>query len=174
MEIQASRSAARVGADGAPVLLLDQDRSRWDQLLIRRGLAALDRSEKLGGARGPYTLQAAIAACHARARAAYQTDWPRIAALYEALSRTMPSPVVELNRAVAISMAFGPEAGLTIVDALVDEPSLKKYHLLPSVRGDLLAKLGRRDEARVEFQRAASLTRNTRERELLMSRARSG
>jgi RNA polymerase sigma factor (sigma-70 family) len=174
MEIQASRAAARVGADGTPVLLLDQDRSRWDQLLIRRGLAALDRSEKLSGARGSYTLQAAIAACHARARAAYQTDWPRIAALYDALSRTMPSPVVELNRAVAISMAFGPEAGLTIVDALVDEPSLKNYHLLPSVRGDLLAKLGRRDEARVEFERAASLTRNTRERELLMARAQSG
>ena len=173
MEIQASRAAARVGADGTPVLLLDQDRSRWDRLLIRRGLAALERSEKLGGARGPYALQAAIAACHARARAAYQTDWPRIAALYDALSRTMPSPVVELNRAVAISMAFGPEAGLTIVDALVDEPSLKNYHLLPSVRGDLLAKLGRRDEARVEFERAASLTRNTRERELLRARARS-
>jgi RNA polymerase sigma factor (sigma-70 family) len=172
MEIQASRSAARVGPDGAPVLLLDQDRSRWDRLLIRRGLAALDRSEKLGGARGPYALQAAIAACHARARAAYQTDWPRIAALYEALARTMPSPVVELNRAVAISMAFGPEAGLTIVDALIDEPSLRNYHLLPSVRGDLLAKLGRRDEARAEFERAASLTRNTRERELLISRAR--
>ena len=174
MEIQASRAAARVGADGTPVLLLDQDRSRWDRLLIRRGLASLERSEKLGGARGPYALQASIAACHARARAAYQTDWPRIAALYDALSRTTPSPVVELNRAVAISMAFGPEAGLTIVDALVDEPSLKNYHLLPSVRGDLLAKLGRRDEARVEFERAASMTRNTRERELLMARAQSG
>ena len=173
MEIQASRSAARVGAGGAPVLLLDQDRSRWDQLLIRRGLAALDRSEKLGGARGQYALQAAIAACHARARVAAQTDWPRIARLYEALLRTMPSPVVELNRAVAVSMAFGPEAGLVIVDALKDEPSLRNYHLLPSVRGDLLAKLGRRDEARAEFERAATLTRNTRERELLMARARS-
>ena len=173
MEIQASRAAARVGAGGAPVLLLDQDRSRWDQLLIRRGLAALDRSEKLGGARGPYTLQAAIAACHARARVAAQTDWPRIARLYETLLRTMPSPVVELNRAVAVSMAFGPEAGLVIVDALKDEPSLRNYHLLPTVRGDLLAKLGRRDEARAEFERAAALTRNTRERELLMARARS-
>ena len=174
MEIQASRSAARVDAKGAPVLLLDQDRARWDQLLIRRGLAALERAEKLGGARGPYALQAAIAACHARAKAAYQTDWPRIAGLYAALVRSLPSPVVELNRAVAVGMAFGPEAGLAIVDTLVDEPTLKSYHLLPSVRGDLLAKLGRRDEARAEFERAATLTRNTRERELLMARARSG
>ncbi|RPI57286.1 MAG: RNA polymerase sigma factor [Acidobacteria bacterium] len=173
MEIQASRAAARVDARGAPVLLLDQDRARWDQLLIRRGLAALERAETLGSTRGPYTLQAAIAACHARARAAHQTDWPRIAALYEALVRSLPSPVVELNRAVAVGMAFGPEAALEIVDALVEEPSLKNYHLLPSVRGDLLAKLGRRDEARAEFERAAALTRNTRERELLLARARS-
>jgi RNA polymerase sigma factor (sigma-70 family) len=172
MEIQASRSGARVDAAGAPVLLLDQDRSRWDQLLIRRGLAALDRAEALGGERGAYTLQAAIAACHARARAAHLTDWVRIARLYEQLVRSLPSPVVELNRAVAVGMAFGPQAGLTIVDQLVSEPSLKSYHLLPSVRGDLLAKLGRREEARVEFERAASLTRNTRERELLMARAR--
>jgi RNA polymerase sigma factor (sigma-70 family) len=172
MEIQASRSGARVDAAGAPVLLLDQDRSRWDQLLIRRGLAALDRAEALGGERGAYTLQAAIAACHARARAAHLTDWARIARLYEQLVRSLPSPVVELNRAVAVGMAFGPQAGLTIVDQLVSEPSLKSYHLLPSVRGDLLAKLGRREEARVEFERAASLTRNTRERELLMARAR--
>ncbi len=174
MEIQASRSVARVDAKGAPVLLLDQDRARWDRLLIRRGLLALERAEKLGGARGPYALQAAIAACHARAKAAYQTDWPRIAGLYAALVRSLPSPVVELNRAVAVGMAFGPEAGLAIVDTLMDEPALKSYHLLPSVRGDLLARLGRRDEARVEFERAATLTRNTRERELLMERARSG
>jgi RNA polymerase sigma factor (sigma-70 family) len=173
MEIQASRAAARVDARGAPVLLLDQDRARWDQLLIRRGLAALGRAEKLGGARGPYALQAAIAACHARARAAHQTNWPRIASLYEALVRSLPSPVVELNRAVAVGMAFGPEAGLAIVDALVDDPSLKNYHLLPSVRGDLLAKLGRRDEARLEFERAAEMTRNTREKALLLSRAQS-
>ena len=171
MEIQASRAAARVGAGGAPVLLLDQDRSRWDQLLIRRGLAALDRAEQLGGTPGPYTLQAAIAACHARARAAHQTDWARIASLYQALARVVPSPVVELNRAVAVGMAFGADAGLTIVDALVDDPSLKTYHLLPSVRGDLLAKLGRRDEAKAEFERAAALTRNTRERDLLLARA---
>ena len=173
MEIQASRSAARVDARGTPVLLLDQDRARWDQLLIRRGLAALDRAERLGGARGPYTLQAAIAACHARARAAHQTDWPRIARLYEALVRSLPSPVVELNRAVAVGMAFGPQAALEIVDTLVEDPSLQQYHLLPSVRGDLLAKLGRRDEARAEFERAAGLTRNTRERELLLERART-
>jgi len=160
-----------VGAGGAPVLLLDQDRSRWDQLLIRRGLAALDRAEQLGGTPGPYTLQAAIAACHARARAAHQTDWARIASLYQALARVVPSPVVELNRAVAVGMAFGADAGLTIVDALVDDPSLKTYHLLPSVRGDLLAKLGRRDEAKAEFERAAALTRNTRERDLLLARA---
>jgi predicted RNA polymerase sigma factor len=156
------------------VLLLDQDRARWDQLLIRRGLAALDRAEKLGGARGPYALQAAIAACHARARAADHTDWSRIAALYGELAQIMPSPVVELNRAVAVSMAVGPEAALAIVEGLAGEPTLRNYHLLPSVRGDLLAKLGRRDEARVEFERAAALTRNTRERDLLLSRARSG
>jgi RNA polymerase sigma-70 factor (ECF subfamily) len=174
MEIQASRAAARIGHSGEPVLLLDQDRSRWDQLLIRRGLAALDRAEKLGGARGPYALQAAIAACHARARAPWETDWPRIAALYAALAHITPSPIVELNRGVAVGMALGPEAGLAIVDPLLTEPALKNYHLLPSVRGDLLSKLGRRDEARAEFERAASLTRNTRERELLLTRARSG
>jgi RNA polymerase sigma factor (sigma-70 family) len=174
MEIQASRSAARIGQSGEPVLLLDQDRSRWDQLLIRRGLAALDRVEKLGGARGPYALQAAIAACHARARVPWETDWPRIAALYAALAQITPSPIVELNRAVAVAMALGPEAGLAIVDPLLTEPALKNYHLLPSVRGDLLSKLGRRDEARAEFERAASLTRNTREKELLLTRARSG
>jgi RNA polymerase sigma factor (sigma-70 family) len=174
MEIQASRSAARVGAGGAPVLLLDQDRARWDQLLIRRGLAALERAERLNAERGPYTLQAAIAACHARARTAGQTDWSRIAGLYAELTRVMPSPIVELNRAVAVSMASGPHAGLEIVDRLADEPSLKAYHLLPSVRGDLLAKLGRRDEARGEFERAATLTRNARERELLLARARAG
>jgi len=173
MEIQASRLRARVGKAGEPVLLLDQDRGRWDQLLIRRGLAALERAEKLGGALGPYALQAAIAACHARARTAEETDWPRIAALYDALAQLAPSPVVELNRAVALSMAFGPAAGLEIVDALMEEPSLKTYHLLPSVRGDLLSKLGRTDEARAEFERAASLTRNSRERELLTERARA-
>jgi RNA polymerase sigma-70 factor (ECF subfamily) len=173
MEIQASRLRARVGKAGEPILLLDQDRGRWDQLLIRRGLAALERAEKLGGALGPYALQAAIAACHARARTAEETDWPRIAALYDALAQLAPSPVVELNRAVALSMAFGPAAGLEIVDALTEEPSLKTYHLLPSVRGDLLAKLGRTDEARAEFERAASLTRNSRERELLTERARA-
>ncbi len=172
MEIQASRASARIGPLGEPVLLLDQNRARWDQLLIRRGLAALDRSEKLGGAQGQYALQATIAACHARARTPEQTDWPRIAALYDNLGRVSPSPVVELNRAVAISMAFGPAAGLTLVDALTREPSLERYHLLPSVRGDLLAKLGRLDEAREEFQRAASLTRNGRERKLLLERAR--
>jgi RNA polymerase sigma factor (sigma-70 family) len=171
MEIQASRASARVDATGAPVLLLDQDRSRWDQLLIRRGLTALDRAEARGVGRGPYALQAAIAACHARARAAHLTDWVRIARLYEQLVRSLPSPVVELNRAVAVGMAFGPQAGLTIVDQLVTEPSLENYHLLPSVRGDLLAKLGRRDEARAEFERAASLTQNRRERELLLARA---
>ena len=173
MEIQASRAAARVGSSGEPVLLLDQDRSRWDQLLIRRGLAALDRAEKLGGARGPYALQGAIAACHARARAAWETDWARIAALYAALAQMTPSPIVELNRAVAVGMALGPEAGLAIVDSLANEPSLKNYHLLPSVRGDLLSKLGRGAEARAEFERAASLTRNTREKELLLARAQS-
>ncbi|HET7464991.1 MAG TPA: RNA polymerase sigma factor [Longimicrobium sp.] len=172
MEIQASRLRARVGPRGEPILLLDQDRARWDQLLIRRGLAALQSAESLGGALGPYTLQAAIAACHARARTAAATDWVRIAALYEALSRLAPSPVVELNRAVALGMAFGPEAGLRVVDALRDEPTLKEYHLLPSVRGDLLAKLGRHAEARAEFERAATLTRNVRERDLLLERAR--
>ena len=171
MEIQASRSRARVGPSGEPVLLLDQDRARWDHLLIRRGLAALERAEELGGARGPYALQAAIAACHARARTAEETDWARIAALYDALAQLAPSPVVELNRAVAVAMAFGPAAGLELVDALTAEPSLESYHLLPSVRGDLLAKLGRFDEARAEFERAASLTRNARERELLLERA---
>jgi RNA polymerase sigma factor (sigma-70 family) len=173
MEIQASRAKARVGKSGEPVLLLDQDRSRWDQLLIRRGLAALDRAEKLGGARGPYALQAAIAACHARARTPWQTDWPRIAALYAALARITPSPIVELNRAVAVGMALGPQAGLAIVEPLLDEPSLQNYHLLPSVHADLLSKLGRHEEARAQFERAASLTRNVREKELLMSRARS-
>ena len=174
MEIQASRGVARVGSSGEPVLLLDQDRSRWDQLLIRRGLAALERAEKLGGARGPYALQAAIAACHARARVPWETDWARIAALYAALAQVTPSPIVELNRAVAVGMALGPEAGLAIVDSLLAEPSLKNYHLLPSVRGDLLSKLGRGDEARAEFERAATLTRNSREKELLLARAQSG
>jgi RNA polymerase sigma factor (sigma-70 family) len=171
MEIQASRSRARIGPSGEPVLLLDQNRARWDQLLIHRGLAALKRAEKLGGALGPYALQAAIAACHARARTPEETDWKRIATLYQALAQITPSPVVELNRAVAVAMAFGPAAGLELVDELTAEPSLKGYHLLPSVRGDLLAKLGRFDEARAEFERAASLTRNTRERELLRERA---
>jgi predicted RNA polymerase sigma factor len=171
MEIQASRLRARVGPSGEPVLLLDQDRGRWDHLLIRRGLAALERAEALGGAPGPYALQAAIAACHARARTSDETDWVRIAALYGGLARLTPSPIVELNRAVAVSMAFGPAAGLTVVDALAGEPALKNYHLLPSVRGDLLRKLGRLDEARVEFERAASLTRNARERDLLLERA---
>jgi len=171
MEIQASRTAARVGPSGEPVLLLDQDRARWDQLLIRRGLAALERAERLGGALGPYALQAAIAACHARARTAVETNWARIAALYDSLARIAPSPIVELNRAVAIAMAFGPAAGLERVDALASESSLRAYHLLPSVRGDLLFKLGRFDEARVEFERAASLTRNAREHELLLKRA---
>jgi RNA polymerase sigma factor (sigma-70 family) len=173
MEIQASRSGARIGPSGEPILLLDQDRGRWDYILIHRGLAALARAEKLGGALGPYVLQAAIAACHARARTADETDWERIAALYDALAQLAPSPVVELNRAVALAMAFGPAAGLELVDALTSEPSLQRYHLLPSVRGDLLAKLGRLEEARAEFERAASLTRNTRERELLLGRAES-
>jgi len=173
MEIQASRTAARAGASGEPVLLLEQNRARWDQMLIRRGLAALARAESLGGALGPYALQAAIAACHGRARTADETDWGRIAALYDALAELTPSPIVELNRAVALSMAFGPAAGLEVVDALVDEPALKGYHLLPTVRGDLLFKLGRLDEARKEFDRAASLTRNTRERALLLARARA-
>ena len=171
MEIQASRSRARVGPSGEPFLLLDQDRARWDHILIRRGLAALERAEDLGGALGPYALQAAIAACHARARTPAETDWARIAALYDALAQLAPSPVVELNRAVAIAMAFGPAAGLEIVDALTAEPALKTYHLLPSVRGDLLAKLGRFDEARAEFERAATLTGNARERDLLRGRA---
>ena len=173
MEIQASRSRARVGPSGAPILLFDQNRALWDQLLIRRGLAALDRSEKLGRDRGPYTLQAAIAACHARARAPEETDWARIVVLYEALARVSPSPVVELNRAVAVGMAFGPAASLELVDVLTTEPSLRNYHLLPSVRGDLLVKLGRLDEACAEFERAAALTRNARERELLLERARA-
>ncbi|TMF04130.1 MAG: RNA polymerase sigma factor [Chloroflexi bacterium] len=171
MEIQASRTRSRVDAAGDPVLLLDQNRTLWDQLLIRRGLAALARAEQLGGALGPYALQAAIAACHARARTAADTDWGRIAALYDALAELAPSPVVELNRAMAVAMAFGPAAGLELVDALTSEPSLKSYHLLPSVRGDLLARLGRMDEARSEFTRAASLTRNARERKLLLERA---
>jgi RNA polymerase sigma factor (sigma-70 family) len=171
MEIQASRAGARTGPSGEPVLLLDQDRGRWDQLLIHRGLAALDRAEALGGAVGPYALQAAIAACHARARTAAATDWRRIASLYEELAQVAPSPVVELNRAVAVGMAFGPRAGLELVDALTSEPALQAYHLLPAVRGDLLSRLGRMDEARVEFERAASLTRNSRERTLLLERA---
>lgn len=173
MEIQASRLHARVGSHNEPVLLLDQDRTRWDQLLIRRGLAALERAEKLGGALGPYTLQAAIAACHARARTASETDWHRIVALYDALAQLTPSPVVELNRAVAVAMAFGPAAGLELIDKLTSEPSLKAYHLLPSVRGDFLFKLGRFNEAQLEFERAAKLTQNARERELLLSRAAS-
>jgi RNA polymerase sigma-70 factor, ECF subfamily len=173
MEIQASRSSARTDSSGGPILLLDQNRGMWDQLLIRRGLAALERAEKLGGARGPYALQAAIAACHARARTPQETDWPRIVGLYEELGRLTPSPVVELNRAVAVAMASGPAAGLEIIDALVSEPSLKAYHLLPSVRGDFLFKLGRFAEARLEFERAASLTRNTRERNLLRGRAKA-
>jgi RNA polymerase sigma factor (sigma-70 family) len=171
MEIQASRSRARVGPSGQIVLLLDQDRGRWDPLHISRGLAALARAEKLGGALGPYALQAAIAACHARARNAADTDWARIAALYDALAELMPSPVVELNRAVAVGMAFGPAAGLELVDALGSEPSLRAYHFLPSARGDLLSRLGRSDEARVEFERAAALTQNARERALLLERA---
>ena len=171
MEIQASRVGARVGPSGEPVLLLDQDRARWDHVLIRRGLAALERAEKLGGALGPYALQAAIAACHARARTPEETDWARIAALYDALAQLAPSPVVELNRAVALAMAFGPATGLELVDTLTTEPSLNSYYLLPSVRGNLLAKLGRFDEARQEFVRAASLTRNQRERTLLLGRA---
>jgi predicted RNA polymerase sigma factor len=177
VEIQASRLRARVGKDGEPILLLDQDRTRWDQLLIRRGLAALARAEALandGNATrglGPYALQAAIAACHARARLAGDTDWSRIAALYDALAQVAPSPVVELNRAVALGMAFGPAVGLEVADALLAEPQLEGYHLLPSVRGDLLQKLGRTEEARVEFERAAAMTRNDRERGLLLKRA---
>jgi RNA polymerase sigma-70 factor, ECF subfamily len=171
MEIQASRVRARIGRSGEALRLLDQDRARWDHLLIRRGLAALDRAEKLGGTLGPYSLQAAIAACHARAHSLEDTDWPRIAALYDALAQLVPSPVVELNRAVALGMAFGPAAGLELVDVLQSEPSLQTYHLLPSVRGDLLEKLGRSGEARAEFERAAALTKNARERDLLIERA---
>lgn len=171
LEIQASRARARVNSAGEPILLLDQNRLLWDQLLIRRGLAALDRAYRLENSPGPYTLQAAIAACHARAVTAAATDWQQIAALYGELVRLVPSPVVELNRAVAVSMAMGPAAGLLILDRLQDEPALKDYHLLPGVRGDLLAKLGRQAEARVEFERAAAMTRNTRERELLLRRA---
>ncbi|HEX5437323.1 MAG TPA: RNA polymerase sigma factor [Gemmatimonadaceae bacterium] len=171
MEIQASRLRARLGPSGEPILLLDQDRARWDHLLIRRGLAALERAEREGGALGSYALQAAIAACHARARTAAETDWARIVALYGALAQLTPSPIVELNRAVAVGMAFGPAAGLEIVDALAAEGSLERYHLLPAVRADFLAKLDRTDEARSELERAASLTRNARERELLIARA---
>jgi len=171
MEIQASRLRARVGPDGAPVLLLDQNRAKWDQLLIRRGLAALERAERLTSDPGSYVLQAAIAACHARARTNEETDWERIVRLYDALLRKVPSPIVELNRAVAVSMASGPAAGLMIIDRLTSEPALKGYHLLPSVRGDLLKKLGRLEEARREFERAAKMTRNERERTLLLKRA---
>jgi RNA polymerase sigma factor (sigma-70 family) len=173
MEIQSSRARARVGPSGEPILLLEQDRARWDQLLIRRGLAALARAEQSGRGLGPYGLQAAIAACHARARQPQDTDWARIAALYEALAQLSPSPIVELNRAVALSMAYGPQAGLEVVDGLLAAPALKTYHLLPSVRGDLLAKLGRHNEARIEFERAASLTQNERERQLLLARAQA-
>ena len=173
MEIQASRMRARVTVAGTPIPLAEQNRARWDQLLIRRGFAALQRAEELGGARGPYALQAAIAACHARARHAEDTDWERIVALYDALAQLTPSPIVELNRAVAVGMAFGPAAGLELVEGLVDSPALKAYHLLPAVRADLLVKLGRLDEASVEFARAASLTRNVPERTLLLERAAS-
>lgn len=173
MEIQASRSKARVSSSGEPVLLFDQDRAQWDQLLIRRGLSALQRAERVGSSLGPYALQASIAACHARARTKDETDWPRIVELYEALTRITPSPVVELNRAVAVSMAVGPAAGLELVDKLIAEPTLRNYHFLPSVRGDLLTKLGRFDEARLEFERAAAMTQNARERELLLDRART-
>ena len=172
MEIQASRSRARVGPAGEPILLLDQNRSQWDQLLIRRGLTALERVERLGTLPGPYAIQAAIAACHARALTPEDTDWPRIASLYAALAHLTPSPIVELNRAVAVGMAYGPQAGLALVDELRLDPSLKNYHLLPSVRGDLLAKLERWEEARAEFEAAAALTRNARERTLLLERAR--
>jgi predicted RNA polymerase sigma factor len=175
LEIQASRLRARVDAQGEPILLLEQDRARWDRLLITRGLAALERAEQLaahhGDSLGPYALQAAIAACHARARVASETDWARIAALYDALAQRQPSPVVELNRAVALGMAFGPAAGLEVADALLAEPQLAHYHLLPSVRADLLLKLGRRTEAQAEFKRAAALTRNEREQRLLLARA---
>ena len=172
MEIQASRMNARLGPSGEPILLLEQNRGRWDHVLIGRGLAVLARAESLGGARGPYTLQAGIAACHARAHAPEETDWARMVALYDALIEVVPSPVVALNRAVAVGMAFGPAVGLLATDALLDEPALQSYHLLPSVRGDLLAKLDRRGEARAEFERAASLTSNARERDLLIERAR--
>jgi RNA polymerase sigma-70 factor, ECF subfamily len=171
MEIQASRTRARTGPGGEPILLLDQDRARWDRMLIGRGLEALERARALGGERGPYALQAAIAACHARALEPGDTDWPRIAELYFALVQVTPSPVVELNRAVALGMAFGPEVGLQLVDEIAAEPALSDYHLLPSVRGDLLAKLGRTREAGAEFERAASLTRNARERDVLLERA---
>ena len=174
MEIQSSRARARIGPKGEPILLLEQDRTRWDQLLIRRGLAALARAEQTARGFGPYALQAAIAACHARARRAGDTDWQRIAALYDALAQLSPSPIVELNRAVALSMAYGAQAGLEVVDGLLDAPALKNYHLLPSVRGDLLAKLGRHEEARTEFERAAALTQNERERQLLLARAQTG
>ncbi|HEX2597825.1 MAG TPA: RNA polymerase sigma factor [Terriglobales bacterium] len=173
MELQASRAKARVGPSGEPILLKDQDRAQWDQLLIRRGLGALDRAKQLGIAAGPYVLQAELAACHAKARTPEETDWARIVRLYDALAQLSPSPVIELNRAVAVSMAFGPAAGLELVNALTSDPSLQKYHLLPSVRGDLLTKLRRFDEARLEFERAASLTRNVRERELLLQRAKA-
>ena len=173
MEIQASRTRARVGPTGEPVLLFDQNRAHWDQLLIHRGLTAIERAHKINTTRGPYLLQAEIAACHARARTPSETDWPRIVLLYTELAQLTPSPVIELNRAVAVSMAHGPEAGLTLVDALASEPSLARYHLLPSVRADLLYKLGRHHEARTEFERAAALTRNTRERDLLLTRAAS-
>jgi predicted RNA polymerase sigma factor len=177
MDLQASRAAARVDAQGRPVLLMDQNRGRWDRLLIRRGLLALERAEALcapgGGSLGPYALQAGIAACHARAGTPDETDWPRIVALYDALAQVSPSPVVELNRAVAVGMAFGPAAGLKLVETLAGEPSLKQYQWLPSVRADLLAKLGRREEARAEFERAAGLARNERERDLLWERARA-
>jgi len=172
MEIQASRSHARVGPSGEPILLFDQDRARWDRLLIQRGLTGLARAQRLGQAPGPYVLQAAIAACHARAATPADTDWPRIVALYTELARIVPSPVVELNRGVAIGMASGPAAGLAVIDALVADDALQGYHLLPSVRGDLLERLGRRDEARAEFERAAALTKNARERTLLLARAR--
>lgn len=173
MELHASRARARIGPSGEPILLLDQDRARWDRLLIQRGLAALSRAESLAQPLGPYALQAAIAACHARARSGDETDWRKIVALYDALAEATRSPVVELNRAVAVSMAFGPAAGLELVDALADEPALRSYHLLPSVRGDLLAKLGRSREARAELERAASLAQNARERDLLLARART-
>jgi RNA polymerase sigma-70 factor (ECF subfamily) len=170
MELHASRSRARTGPSGEPVLLLDQDRGRWDWLLVRRGLAALERAQRSGGALGPYTLQAAISACHARARVAADTDWESIVALYDALVQLTSSPVVELNRAVAVAIAFGPQAGLELVDALDSEPALRDYHLLPTVRGDLLSKLGRYDEAQTEFERAASLATNSRERAVLLKR----